>query len=279
MDEHFFIYNNKFYRGDQPVLGTADRSWMYGDGIFETMRVHQGRVINRDLHFERFFEGLRLLKFPHSEEMTETFLISKIQELLGKNNFSNEARVRLMAIRRNPLQDRNTGSFNYLLEAWPLEKTTDLNSQALTIGISRDAKKSCDRFSNLKSNNYLSSVMAMISAREMDVDECLILNSNNRICESAIANIFLVKEACIYTPPLSEGCVAGVVRRWLLENLPSAGFQLEEKEITEEDIMKADEIFLTNSIKPVRWVKALGKKEYENKITLRIAEFIEKHMF
>src|SRR5690606_38121591 len=105
MDEHFFIYNDKFYQGDHPVTGTGDRSWMYGDGIFETMRVQQGKVINGDLHFERFFKGLILLKFPTSEEISENFFISKIQELLRKNNIPNNARVRLMAIRRNPLQD------------------------------------------------------------------------------------------------------------------------------------------------------------------------------
>ena len=278
MDEHFFIYNDNFYQVDTVVTGTKDRSWMYGDGLFETMRVQNGLIINRNLHFERFYKGLDLLKFPYSKELSENFFVLKIKDLLQKNNLQNQARVRLMAFRQNPLQERNTGNFNYLLEAWPMAKTSGLITPGLTIDLSHDARKCCDPFSNLKSNNYLSSVMAMIAAREKGVDECLVLNSANRICESAIANIFLVKEGRIFTPPLSEGCVAGVVRRWLIENLPQNEFLLEEKKISEDDLMNADEVFLTNSIRPVRWVETFRERSYQNELTTRIAELIDQKM-
>ena len=120
--------------------------------------------------------------------------------------------------------------------------------------------------------------MAMICAKEMSVDECLVLNTDNRICESAIANIFVVKNNYIYTPPLSEGCVAGVVRSWILKHLPTSEFTVKEKEITQEDIQQADELFLTNSMKPVRWVKTFKGKEYGHKITNKISEFIQQNM-
>src|SRR5690606_29050555 len=109
-------------------------------------------------------------------------------------------------------------------------------------------------------------------------DECLLLNSNDRICESAIGNIFLVKDGLIYTPPLSEGCVAGIVRRWILENLPSAGFQIMQKEFTLSEVVAADELFLTNSIRPVRRVASFENTKFERKVTDIIAGFVFKQM-
>ncbi len=275
----FFIYNNNFYRSDIPVIGIGNRSLMYGDGLFETIRLHQGVLVNKNLHFERFFSGIHLLKFPLSENFTQEFFSGKIQQLLLKNRMEKNARVRFMAFRKeeNKLTDFD-GSFNYVIEAWPMEEASVLNEKGLEIAIFRDVQKSCDRFSNIKSNNYLASVMGQLFAKENNLDECLLLNSFGRICESALANVFIIKENVIYTPALSEGCVAGVVRRWLIENLPFPEYQIIQKEIRLFEIYDADEIFLTNSIKPVRWVQAFQEKSFGNKITKKIAAYVQEKM-
>ena len=159
-----------------------------------------------------------------------------------------------------------------------MEEAVLLNDRGLEIDIFEDAVKSCDAFSNIKSNNYLVSVMAQLFANENNLDECLILNSFGRICESSIANVFIVKNTLIYTPPLTEGCVAGVVRRWLIENLPFPEFQIIPKKLNPEDLREADEIFLTNSIKPIRWVKTFREKKYTNVLSRKIAGYIYRHM-
>ena len=279
MDEHFFIYNNRFYRKDILVMGIGNRSLMYGDGLFETMRLHHDILVNKTFHFERFFSGINLLKFPLSENFTEEFFTQKIQQLLLKNKIENNARVRLMAFRKEENSYNHfEGSFNYVIEAWPMEEAVLLNEIGLEIDIFKDARKSCDQFSNIKSNNYLASIMAQLYAKEKNQDECLILNSFGRICESSIANVFIVRGNVIYTPSLPEGCVAGVVRRWLIENLPSPEFQIIQKQLTLEDLFHAEEIFLTNSIRPVRWVHTFRGKKYSNVITRKIARYIHGHM-
>jgi branched-chain amino acid aminotransferase len=279
MGEHFFIYNNHFYQENTPVLNISNRSLMYGDGLFETIRIHRNRFVNETLHFERFFAGLQLLNFPASERLTKEFFKNKIRELLLKNGIQDYARVRLMAFRK----EGNTAylmeePYNYIIEAWPMEEAAILNEVGLVIDIFDGVKKSCDPFSNIKSNNYLASVMARLFAKENNLDECLILNSFDRICESAIANVFIIKDQIIYTPSLSEGCVAGIVRRWLIEHLPSGEFQILQKEITQDDVMNADEIFLTNSIKPIRWVRSIHDKYLENKSIRKIANFVYRNM-
>ncbi|MEO6683520.1 MAG: aminotransferase class IV [Ginsengibacter sp.] len=278
MDELFFIYNNEFFRAGTPVISTGNRSLMYGDGLFETMRAQQNTIVNKSFHFDRFRSGLDLLKLPLDKGFTDNFFYQKIEQLLLKNKIQATARIRLMAFREGDSMPDKKGIVNYILEAWPIEETLILNEAGLKMDVFTGTKKSCDPFSNLKSNNYLYSVMAQLYAKENGLDECLVLNSHDRICESAIANVFIIKNNIIYTPSLSEGCVAGVIRRWLIENLPFPEFQILQKEIRIQDILEADELFLTNSLKPVRWVKTFRNKKFINQRTREIAQFIHRNM-
>ncbi|HEX4372913.1 MAG TPA: aminotransferase class IV, partial [Puia sp.] len=111
--------------------------------------------------------------------------------------------------------------------------------------------------------------MAAIHAKKNKLDDCFILNSYDRICETAIANIFCIKDKIIYTPALSEGCVTGVMRRFLLEKI-SKNFLLKESNLSVENIKEADEVFLTNSISGIRWIKQFGEIKYNNSVTAEI---------
>ena len=104
-----------------------------------------------------------------------------------------------------------------------------LNENGLVIDVFPGARKSCDSFSNLKSNNYLPYVMAGLYAKKNKLNDCIVLNSFDRVCDSAIANIFIVEKDKIFTPPLSEGCVAGVMRRWMLEKFDLKKYKVIEK--------------------------------------------------
>ena len=139
------------------------------------------------------------------------------------------------------------------------------------IDIFPDARKSIDRFSNLKSANYLPYVMAAIWAKENKLNDALILNQHDRICDATIANIFWVKDENIFTPPLSEGCVAGVMRKKILEfAIRHSGFLVPESVLTEDILLQADEVFLTNTITGIRWVKECRGKIYKNTISSKI---------
>ena len=149
---------------------------------------------------------------------------------------------------------------DYIIESWPLSNEVQLNENGLIVDVFPDAKKSCDSFSNLKSNNYLPYVMAGLYAKKNKINDCVVLNSFGRVCDSAIANIFIIKKDKIFTPPLSEGCVAGVMRRWMLEKFDLKKYKILEKNISINDIENADEFFLTNSIYNLRWVKSFKEK-------------------
>jgi branched-chain amino acid aminotransferase len=141
----------------------------------------------------------------------------------------------------------------------------------LIIDIFPDARKSIDVFSNLKSANYLPYVMAAIWAKENKLNDALILNQHDRICDSTIANVFWVKDNNIFTPPLSEGCIAGVMRKKILELATwNSDHSVEETILTQEILLQADEIFLTNAITGLKWVKECRSKVYKNTISGKI---------
>jgi len=265
-------YNGKIYKEDHLITGANNRGLRYGDGLFETMKLKNSQLIFANEHFARLWKGMAVLQFVVPKHFTPEKLEEDILQLAIKNKHEKNARIRLTVFRGSGgLYDPADHSPNYIIETWPLpESNHELNSNGLDIGIYPAVKKSCDILSNLKTNNFLPYVMAALEAKKQKWNDAIILNSNGRICDSSIANIFLIKDSTIYTPALSEGCVAGVVRKYIITQLPSMGYSCIEKEITIEELLNADEVFLTNSIYNIRWVKNIADKAFGNLLTQKI---------
>ncbi len=279
MNEHFFIYNDQFFHQHETVATVDNRGLRYGDGLFETMRMHEGRILNEDFHFERFFHGMKMLEFDIPENFSPVFFDHAIKDLLLKNSIGENARIRLMVFRNDGnIFDTESNFPNYIIEASALPQTIELNETGLITDVFPTAKKSCDIYSNLKSNNYLLPVMAARYAKKNKLDDVILLNSSGRICESAIANIFIIKNNKIYTPPLSEGCVAGTMRRWMLEKFSLKKYAVVEKRLSVDSLLDADEFFLTNAIHPGRWVQRFNEKSYGNERVKEIFAYILKNL-
>jgi branched-chain amino acid aminotransferase len=276
MNEHYFFYNNQYFLSSEPVIHVYNRGFRFGDGLFETMRMYEGRILNADFHFERLFHGMKMLQFDIPEYFLKDYFVNTVNGVLLKNSIFKNARIRMMIFRGDGnAYDLENNDANIIIETFEVNDTIELNDNGLVVDIFTDAKKSCDPFSNLKSNNALTSVMARLFAKRNNLDEAIILNCYNRVCESSIANVFIVKNEKLFTPPLSEGCIAGTLRRWMLENFSSKEYFVSEKMLSVDDLFGADELFLTNSIHPIRWVKNIGEKIYDNRITKEIFKEVE----
>ncbi|MDE3213720.1 MAG: aminotransferase class IV [Bacteroidota bacterium] len=267
----FFLLDGKVYPQGQAVITPENRSFRYGDGLFETMRWENGKINHDAYHMDRLFQGLSLLEFELPALFGEGLVREEIHRLVLKNRHNPRARVRLNVFRGNEgiLENADLRP-HYLIESWDLPGEDQLNPNGLDIDIYPDMPKSGDRFSNLKSNNFLPYVMAGIYAKKHRLNDALLLNTSGHIADSVIANVFVVKSGRIYTPPLSEGPVAGVVRRWMLEKFSVQGIPVSEKVVTESDLLEADEIFLTNSIRLLRWVGRFRHKTYGNTLSREI---------
>jgi branched-chain amino acid aminotransferase len=263
-----FFYNGQFLNENKPIVGAGNRGLRYGDGLFETTKWANGEIALKEYHFERFFRGLALLKFELPGFFTPEWMEKNIKALCEKNQ-EKVARVRLSVFRGNGgLYDPENHFPNCIIQTWPLPGAASrLNENGLVTGIYRLAKKSQDTFANLKHNNYLPYVMAALHAKEQHWNDALVLNNSGNICDATIANIFLVKNGAIFTPSLEEGCVAGVMRKWLIQQLPAAGYKVTEKEITVDELLYADEVFLTNAIYGIRWVQSCEQKRFTNLVT------------
>ncbi|MGE5108815.1 MAG: aminotransferase class IV, partial [Sphingobacteriales bacterium] len=226
----FYSYNGKLFQKGENFISPDSRAFRYGDGLFETIIVRNGVIRLASLHFERLFNGLRLLRFEIPKLFEASGLQKNILAVCKKNNHDN-ARVRLAVFRGDGgLYDPENLQPNYVIQSWALaEHVLEMNQNGLVIDIYPSAHKTMDAFANIKSSNYLPYVMAAFYAKENKWNDCLVLNTNGRIADSTIANIFILKEDVLYTPPLSEGCVAGVIRKFLLENQTLFGFKIIEK--------------------------------------------------
>lgn len=267
----FINVNGKLLKHDKAFVKTDDHSYRYGDGLFETMKIKEGKILLAELHFERLFKSLAILKIQIPRRFSKDILEKGIINLSKKNNCKEAARVRLSISRGNGGLYDADDKLQYVIECGPLPGTMNkLNKKGLLIGVFPSAKKSCDVFSNLKSASHLPYVMGALFSKEKKLDDCLIMNMYSRICDSTIANLFWVKGKIIFTPPLSEGCIAGVMRAHILEGLKALKYNVREKNCEIKDLENADEIFLTNAIRGIRWVRAFRNREYINSETKKI---------
>jgi branched-chain amino acid aminotransferase len=247
-------YNGHLLSSEAPVAGAQNRGLRYGDGLFETMKVIGGRVLLKDYHAERLFGSMKMLGFDPPSSINPASLMQRVTDLCQVNKLEDLARARVNVFRGEaPVGDKGDREPNILIEATPLSfPKNKMGTNQLHLTLFTDGRKAIDKFSNLKTNNYLLYQMASRYAWQMGATDSLLLNSREEVCESTVANVFLVKNNVIYTPPLSEGCVAGVMRRYLLENFPLHGLTFIEQPLKVSFFEEADEIFLSNAIQGIR---------------------------
>jgi len=271
-------YNGEQYSAGSQVLTVSNRGFRYGDGLFETMLVTKGRIRLESYHLARLFGGVRLLQFEPLPHFTGEYLRQEILDLCGRNDHSGLARVRLTVFRgEGTVFEAASNAPNFVIESSPLTpEQLAFNHSGLRIGVYPDGCKACDPFASIKSNNFLLYTVAARYARSHQWDDCAVLNTHARVADTCIANLFYTLRGTLYTPPLSEGCVGGVMRRFLLERLAGKGVPTGERPVTVEDLREADEIFLTNAVRGVQWVGSFLGKSYKTATARDLYHMITK---
>jgi len=263
-------FNGTLFPADQTLFKAGNRAFLYGDRLFETIRYQNGKLLFWEDHYFRMMGGACILRMDIPIHFNIEFFEDEIIKTIEACKLaSNSARVRLCIYRVDGGLYRPTDrSFEYLIEVGNLQVSDlCLNDKGLEIDVFHDHLKPKQALSNFKGGNSMISVLSSIYAHENNLDEAIILNSESHICETTASNIFVVIGKCIYTPALSTGCVDGIVRKQIIENAGSWGYTIEEKNMKTFELIMADEIFLTNSIKGIQWVGTYKKKNYRNEVT------------
>jgi branched-subunit amino acid aminotransferase/4-amino-4-deoxychorismate lyase len=280
VQQTFINYNGNIIDSSQPVFTAANRAFRYGDALFETIRLIHGEILFFERHLSRLSSGMQLLGMNPHDDLTFHNLYLSIRHLDQVNELKGNGRIRLEVFRNDGgLYTPYSNDVSYVIETSPLSSPKyQLNESGLKIELYTDIKKPVSRLSNLKSSNALYYVMAGLHKNKLNIGDCLVLNTDGRIAEAISSNIFLVENGIVSTPALTEACVAGVMREIIIEQIRETGSSVTEKGITIDDLLRSDEIFLTDVIHGIRWVSAFRSKRYFNSYSRGLMnEINEKH--
>lgn len=236
-----------------------NRAFKYGDGLFETIRVRDGKLLYLNDHFARLSKGLEILQM---QKIGQPFTFYEFQKIL-KDFIAIQSdvnlRIRITFFRQEGgLYTPQKHSFDYQIEATRLENTFyELNTQGLKIGLCTSVQLPMGKIANLKTISALPYVLAGLEKKKNAWDDCLILNVKGSIAESIAANVFVLAGQQLYTPALTEGCIEGVMRRQVIRLAKEEGLILNETSLQLELLEQAQELFLTNAIQGIQWVEQL----------------------
>lgn len=242
----------------------TNRAAKYGDGLFETIRVSNRKVLFAEAHFERLYNGMQVLQFDTSQ-FTFTDFENILQQALQASSDVN-LRIRITFFRTGEgLYTPKGHYFDFFVETTPLSSPFfELNKVGLQVGICPQVQLSTDLLSNLKTISALPYVLAGLYKQNQGWDDCLLLNHRGDIAESIAANLFIYHNNTLLTPALSEGCIAGIMRKQLITIASQQGIAIKETNITLADLQQAEGLFLTNAIQGIRWIQSVAdiKKSY-----------------
>lgn len=272
-------FNGHLLPRDGFGLSPENRSFRYGDGLFETIRVENGKVLWADRHFNRLAKGAALLKFDLPAGFNEKRFVADIRDIcLQNHDEGTSVRVRFCLYRNQGgfyIPEKNAAT--YLIETRKLEASFySLNRKGLLIDVFEDYYKPCHALSGLKTASALIYVMAGLFRNERKLDDCLLINDERLLAEAISSNLFLVKGKRIITPSLDQACVEGVMRSVMMEIASAEGFIVEERPVDAEELPGADEVFLTNAISGISWVLGFREKRYYNKTAKKLMEALNR---
>ncbi|GAA4301141.1 aminotransferase class IV [Aestuariibaculum suncheonense] len=258
------------------ILSIQNRGYAYGDALFETIKASHGKLLFWEDHYFRLMASMRIMRMEIPMNFTMEFLEEQIMNTLQANDL-NEASARVkLTVHRNEgglyLPQTNAVGFNISVK--PLENDFyELNDGFYEVDLFKDYYVSPSLLSTLKTNNKALHVVGSIYANENNLNNCLILNTDKHVVEALSGNVFLVKGNTIKTPPLSDGCLKGVMRKQIIEVVNTLeGYELLEASISPFELQKSDEIFITNVISGIIPVTKYRKKSFSNEVAKTILQ-------
>ena len=262
-------FNGAIVSEDANIL-VQNRGFLYGDAVFETVKIVNEKILFLGDHYFRLMSSMRVVRMEIPMDFTLEYLEDQILSLVKNNNIESSSRARITVYRNNGgyyLPQDNTVSF--LIKATPLEdKEYSFKEQEYEVDLYKDFYVTKQLLSSIKTTNRLINVTGSIYAHENGLDNCILLNDNKNVVEALQGNIFMFIGNKLITPPVSEGCLNGVMRKQILGlSKKINGIEVVEEIISPFDLQKADELFVTNVIKGIQPITKYRKKEFSIEIS------------
>ena len=251
-------------------LSNSNRGFLYGDGVFETLKIINNKILFLEDHYFRLMASMRIVRMQIPNDFTLEYIEKQILSTAIANNCNNSARVRLTVFRNEGgyyLPERRAVS--YLIQVSPLNITEySFSDSYYEVDLYKDFFISKQLLSTIKTTNKMINITGSIFANENDLHNCLLLNNDKNVVEALNGNLFMLFGNRLITPSIEEGCLNGVMRKQIL----ALAKQIENIEVIEGvispfDLQKADELFITNVIVGIQPITKYRKKEYKTDLS------------
>lgn len=268
------IYYNGSYIDDAALpIHTQNRAFKYGDGVFESCLLHEGRAPLLPYNFARLQRGMRMLKL-RSPDFWDADHFTSIFSELAKAHSLNTARMKITVWRAGAgLYTPEQNDAELLVEIFPLEFPPFSTAPGTCrLGVYTETPRIIHPLSSCKTMNALPYVLAGLFARREAYDDVLLLNTEGGIADAISSNLFILRgQTLITTPPLNGG-VAGTMQDWLCDHAGDLGYGITRMPLTPDDLYDASAILLTNAIQGIRGVTRFGQYSFDNKKALSLLE-------
>lgn len=256
-------------------ISSNNRSFLYGDGVFETLKIRNQKILFLEDHYFRLMASMRIVRMEIPMNFTMEFFEEQILNTAKANQCDDSARVRITVY-------RNEGGFylpetnlvSYIIQTKPLEtRDYSFNTIPYEVDLYKDFYISKQLLSTLKTTNKIIHITGSIFAKENGLQNCLLLNDEKNVVEALQGNLFMLLDNKLITPPVSDGCLNGIVRKKIIALAKSLeSIEVIEASISPFDLQKADELFVTNVIKGIQSITKYRKKEYRTDLAQTLSK-------
>lgn len=260
---------------------TSNRSFLYGDGIFDTLKIVDGKVLFLEDHYFRLMASMRIVRMEIPMDFTMEYFEAELIKTAKSNHCVHSARVRITFYRDSiGFYTPNKSDVQYVIQAQPLdEKLYKFAQLAYEVELYKDFYVAKNLLSTLKTTSKMIHVTAGIFARENGYQNCLLINDDKNVIEAINGNLFMLKDNKLITPPVSEGCLNGIMRKKVLQLAQKVqGIEVAEAIISPFDLQNADELFITNIISGVQPISQYRKKKYTAKLSEKLTELLNEYI-
>ncbi|GJQ59683.1 MAG: aminodeoxychorismate lyase [Candidatus Scalindua sp. AMX11] len=261
MNDYIFL-NGSIISEKEGYITSKDRGFLYGDGIFDTLRSYSGNPFKLTEHLSRLRSSAQKLKIPFI--FTDDFLRNTIQTLMKKNNIP-DAYIRITLSRgsgRRGLVMCDHSEPTLLVEVKELTPyPKELYEKGMSIIVSKTKRSTSCPISCHKTTNLLTSIMVKEEIKSRSADDALLLNTDNDVIECTVSNLFMVKEERVITPPLDTNILPGITRKAVLGICQNMNLPAKEERFRVETLIGADEVFITNSLMEIMPISKIEEHE------------------
>lgn len=265
-------FNGLIVSNETNIL-TRNRAFLYGDAVFETVKIMDSKILFLEDHYFRLMSSMRVIRMEIPMNLTMEYLEEQILTLAKSKNLAISSRARITVYRNDGgyyLPQDNTVSFLISVESLDTALYS-INQKDYVVDLYTDFYVSRQLLSSIKTTNKIINITASIFANENGLDNCLLLNDSKNVIEALQGNLFMFKGNVLSTPPVSEGCLNGIMRKQIL----ALARKIENLEVVEEvispfDLQKADELFITNVIKGIQPITKYRKKEFTTDLASKL---------